>query len=131
MAAVNSGRMTFLRRTLLLKWIVTLFVWGLPALVGPPALFQLLGVPFPEDPLFVRLFGAIVTPAALLYWYAWKDPVRNVAVLRFGVLDNGLTAVTILVYALAGGSMGWFLWGSALLTAFFSISFTLTMPPSK
>ena len=130
MAESNSGRATFLRRTLLVKWLVTLFAWGLPALVGPPALFQMLGVPFPEDPFFVRLFGAVVTPAALLYWHAWKDPVRNVAVLRFGVLDNGLTAVAILVYALTGGTVGWFLWGSALLTAFFSVSFLWTMPRS-
>ncbi len=128
MAEVNSNRAMFLRRVLLLKWIVTLLVWGLPALIGPPALFELLGVPFPSDPTFVRLFGAVVTAAALAYWYAWKDPVRNVAIIRYGVLDTGLATLTILILALTRGLVGWFFWVSAMLTAFFCVSFIVAMP---
>ena len=118
--------MKLLRWVLLLKWIVTLFAWGLPALLGPPALFALLGVPFPTDPTFVRLFGAVVTALALLYWYAWRDPVRNMAILRYGVVDNGLVTLTIVALAFSGRTLGWFFWVSATLTAFFSIAFAVT-----
>ncbi len=128
MEGVNKNRTKFLRCVLLLKWVVTLLAWGLPALIGPPALFRLLGVRFPSDPTFVRLFGAVVTAATLAYWYAWKDPVRNVAIIRFGILDNGLATVTILVLAFTAGSAGWFFWASATLTAFFCISFIMAMP---
>jgi hypothetical protein len=108
-----------------------LVVWGLPALVGPPALFELLGVPFPSDPTFVRLFGAVVTAVALAYWYAWKDPVRNVAIIKFGILDNGLVTATILFLGFTVGLSSWFFWVSAILTAFFFVSFIVYMLQSE
>ena len=126
----NNNRIKILRGILFLKWIITLLVWGMPALVGPPALFELLGVPFPSDPTFVRLFGAVVTAVALAYWYAWKDPVRNVAIIKFGVLDNGLVTATILFLAFTVGLSSWFFWISAILTAFFFVSFIVYMPRS-
>jgi hypothetical protein len=121
----TNDRNNFLQVILLLKWIVTLLVWGLPALLGPPALFKLLGIPFPGDPMFVRLFGAVVTALALAYWYAWKDPERNVAIIKFGILDNGLVTATILFLAFTVGLSSWFFWASAVLTAFFFISFAV------
>ena len=117
-----------LRHILLLKWLVTLLVWGLPALVAPRALFVVLGVPLPDDLTFVRLFGAVVTAAALLYFYAWQDPGPNRAILKYGVFDNAIVTVTIVVLAVATGLRSWFLFGSAALTAFFFISFLVLMP---
>lgn len=117
-----------LRSVLLVKWVVTLLVWGLPALVAPPALFVALGVPLPDDITFVRLFGAVVTAVALAYFYAWRDPERNLAILRFGVLDNALVTLTIVVLAIAAGLRSWFLLGSAAATAFFCVSFLVLMP---
>ena len=130
MEKANNNRTNFFRGILLLKWIVTLLVWGLPALVGPPALFELLGIPFPSDPTFVRFFGAVVTAVALAYWYAWKDPVRNVAIIKFGILDNGLVTATILILGFTVGLSSWFFWVSAILTAFFFVSFIVYMPRS-
>ena len=126
-----NNRTDFFRGILLLKWIVTLLVWRLPALVGPPALFKLLGIPFPSDPTFVRFFGAVVTAVALAYWYAWKDPVRNVAIIKFGILDNGLVTATILILGFTVGLSSWFFWVSAIPTAFFFVSFTVYMLQSK
>jgi hypothetical protein len=131
MVKANNNRTNFLRGILLLKWIVTLVVWGLPALVGPPALFELLRIPFPSDPTFVRFFGAVVTAVALAYWYAWKDPVRNVAIIKFGILDNGLVTATILILGFTVGLSSWFFWVSAILTAFFFVSFTVYMLQSE
>jgi hypothetical protein len=131
MVKANNNRTNFFRGILLLKWIVTLVVWGLPALVGPPALFELLGIPFPSDPTFVRFFGAVVTAVALAYWYAWKDPVRNVAIIKFGILDNGLVTATILILGFTVGLPSWFFWVSAILTAFFFISFTVYILQSE
>ena len=131
MVKANNNRTNFLRGILFLKWIVTLLVWGLPALVGPPALFELLGISFPSDPTFVRLFGAVVTAVALAYWYAWKDPVRNVAIIKFGILDNGLVTATILILGFTVGLSSWFFWVSAILTAFFFVSFTVYMLQSE
>jgi len=125
MVNTNNNRTRFLRGILFLKWIVTLLVWGAPALVGPPALFELLGVPFPDDPTFIRLFGAVVTALTLAYWYAWKDPIGNVAIIKFGILDNGLVTVTILFLGFTVELTSWFFWMSAILTTFFFVSFTV------
>lgn len=124
----GGGEHSALRAILLLKWVVTLFVWGLPALVGPPVLFSVLGVPMPDDLTFVRLFGAVVTAAALLYTFAWKDPANNRAILKYGVFDNAIVTVTIATLAISAGLRSAFLFGSAALTAFFCISFLILMP---
>jgi hypothetical protein len=121
-------RNRLLRGVLAIKVVVTLAGWGLPALIGPPALFSVFGIPFPEDPTFVRLFGAVVTALALAYWYAWKDPVQNAAIIKFAVLDNGLATVTIVTVALTTGIASWFFWVSCGLTAFFCVAFLALMP---
>jgi hypothetical protein len=131
MVKANNNRTNFFRGILFLKWIVTLLVWGLPALIGPPALFEFLGIPFPSDPTFVRLFGAVVTAVALAYWYAWKDPVQNVAIIKFGILDNGLVTAAILILGFTVGLSSWFFWASAVLTAFFFVCFIVYMLQSE
>lgn len=127
----GGGEHSALRAILLLKWVVTLFVWGLPALVGPPVLFSVLGVPMPDDLTFVRLFGAVVTAAALLYYFAWKDPANNRAILKYGVFDNAIVTLTIVTLAISAGLRSAFLFGSAALTAFFCTSFLVLMPRSS
>jgi len=78
----NSQKLNWLKQILAVKTAFTLLAWGLPALLAPMSLFRLLGVPTPDDPLFVRLFGAVVTAVGLAYWYAYRDPVHNVSVSR-------------------------------------------------
>ena len=123
-----SPKILWLRRILLVKVIVTFLVWGLPALFAPSAFLALFGIIMPDDPIFLRLFGAIVTAVGVAYWYAYRDPVRNIAILKFGVVDNGLATVTIIVMGLTVGVSSWFFWLSAVLTAFFCIAFASLMP---
>jgi len=124
----NSQRLNWLKRILAVKTAFTLFAWGLPALIAPMSIFHLLGVPTPDDPLFVRLFGAVVTAVGLAYWYAYRDPVQNAAILKVGILDNGLVTLTILVFIVFYGLRSIFMWASALLTLAFFVSFILLMP---
>jgi len=81
-----------------------------------------------ESLLFLRLFGAVVTAVGVAYWYAYQDPVKNIAILKFGVVDNGLTTLTIVVLGFTVGISSWFLWVSGVLTAFFCIAFVVLMP---
>ena len=123
-----SQRMRWLRRVLLAKVIVTFLAWGLPALLGPPAFVALFDMEMPKDPIFLRLFGAVVTAFGVAYWYAYRDPLRNAAILRAGVVDNGLVTVVIIVLGLTTGVSSWFIWVSAVLTAVFCIVFLVLMP---
>jgi hypothetical protein len=54
-------RLIWLRWFLVVKILITIFLWGLPALIGPLSLLRILGLPTPEDPTYLRLFGGAVT----------------------------------------------------------------------
>jgi hypothetical protein len=124
----NPQKLLWLRRVLLAKVILTLGLWGLPALLAPRALLSLFGIEMPADPIFVRLFGAVVTAFGVAYWFAYRDPVRNVAIVKAGVVDNGLVTLVIVAVALTSGPPGWFFLVSAMLTAFFLVAFLVLMP---
>ena len=124
----SHQKAVWLKRVLAAKTVLTLLAWGLPALIAPMSVFRLLGVPTPDDPLFVRLFGAVVTAVGVAYYYAYRDPVRNAAIVRVGIVDNGLVTLTILVFILFFGLKSYFMWVSALLTLGFFVSFILLLP---
>jgi hypothetical protein len=123
-----SQKLRWLRRVLLVKVIATFGLWGLPALFGPPAFLNLFGLAMPEDPLFLRLFGAVVTAMGVGYWYAYRNPTKNVDFMHVGVIDNGLITVVIVVLGLTVGVSSWFIWVSAVLTGLFCLAFLVLMP---
>ena len=123
-----SQKMQWLRRVLLVKVIVTVLLWGLPSLIGTPGFAALFGIEMPQDPIFLRMFGAVVTAFAVAYWFAYRDPLKNAAIVRAGVVDNGLVTLTIIVVGLTTGVSSWFIWTSAVLTGLFCISFLVLMP---
>ena len=123
-----SQKMQWLRRVLLVKVVVTFLMWGLPTLIGPPAFLALFGIEMPKDPLFLRLFGAVVSAFGVAYWYAYRDPLKNAAIVKVGVVDNGLVTLTIIVLGLTTGVSSWFIWVSAVLTAAFCVAFLVLMP---
>lgn len=127
-AAISYRQILWLRRVLLLKSILCFVVWGLPVLLAPPALLTVFGFTGREDPVFLRLSGALIVAFGVAYWYAYRDPVRNSAIVRVGVVDNGLVTLTIVALGLTVGMSIWFLWVSAVLTAFLCVSLFLLMP---
>jgi hypothetical protein len=126
-----SQKLQWLRRVLLVKVIATFALWGLPTLFGPPAFLALFGIAMPEDPVFLRLFGAVVTALGVGYWYAYRDPIKNIVILRVGVIDNGLATLTIVVLGLTVGVSSWFIWLSAVLTGLFCAAFVVLMPKEQ
>jgi hypothetical protein len=124
----ESERIEWLRRILLLKVVLCLVVWGLPALWASPTLLAWLGLAVPQDPLFLRSFGALAVAIGVAYWYAYRDPLRNAAILRVGVVDNGLATLVVVVTALTSGLSSWFVALTGLLTAAFCVAFLWLMP---
>lgn len=124
----TDSRTTWLRRVLFVKVFVTILAWGLPALVAPLSTLALLRIPIPEDPLYLRLFGGAATAWGVAYWFAYKDPLRNVAILKAGLVDNALPTLAILFLGITQGISSAFVWLSALLTGLFFFSFWLLMP---
>jgi len=124
----TTNKLTWLKRVLLFKVAVCLLVWGLPALLGPAWLLATFGVSMPADPFFLRMFGAVVTALGLLYWFAYQKPIHNRDMIRYAVVDNGVSTLAILIVALTSGLTSWFFWISGALTAFFTVAFWALMP---
>ncbi|MBC7265095.1 MAG: hypothetical protein H5T64_12180 [Chloroflexi bacterium] len=121
-------RLLWLRRVLFLKVLITILVWGLPALLGPLPLLATLKIPIPADPIYLRLFGGAATAWGVAYWFAYKDPVRNAAIVKAGLIDNALPTLAIVYLGITSGISSAFIWISGLLTSLFFVSFLLLMP---
>ena len=124
----TERKLVWLKRVLAVKTALTLLVWGLPTLLAPISRLRPLGVPIPEDPLYFRLFGAVVTALGLAYWLAYRDPVRNTAIVKVAIIDNGLVTLTLLVFIVFFGLKSPFMWVSALITFAFFVAFLLLVP---
>jgi hypothetical protein len=127
----SKRRLIWLRTILAIKIALILFVWGLPALLAPISLLHRLGVPTPDDPLYLRLFGAVVIAFGVAYWYAYKDPIHNIAILKAGIVDNGLATLVTLFFIVFHDLRSIMMLISAPLTLFFFISFILLMPKTE
>lgn len=127
----EKTKLTWLKRILFLKVIITFMAWGLPTLFGTKWLLEQFDLSMPADPLFLRLFGAVVTAFGVAYWFAYRDPIRNRAIIQAGIVDNGLVTLAIIFLALTTGIESWFIYLSAFLTGFFCISFIVFMPPRR
>jgi hypothetical protein len=124
----DNRRMQWLRRMLLVKVLLCFVAWGLPALWASPTLLRWFGLNVPQDPLFLRSFGALAIALGVAYWYAYRDPVRNEAILRVGLVDNALATLVVLFTVLTGGLSSWFVALTGLLTAAFFFAFLWLMP---
>jgi len=123
----DSTKLSWLKIILLVKVAACLFLWGLPMLIGPSALFELLGLTMPKDVEYLRTFGAVVTALGFLYWFAYKDPVKNVAIIKYAIIDNGLAALTLWVLIFTGKG-NWMFTMSAVFALFVFIAFILLFP---
>ena len=121
-------KLIWIKRILLIKVIITFLAWGLPALLGPKWFLGLFNLSMPEDPMYLRLFGAVVTAFGVAYWFAYREPIQNRAIIQAGIVDNGLITLAIIYLALTSGIESWFISISGLLTGLFCISFIVFMP---
>jgi len=122
-------KLVWLKRTLMLKLLVVALLWGLPCLLAPASVLKIFGVSMPEDPFFMRMFGGVMMGLVFLYWFAYKDPVKNRDIIRYAVIDNSLAFLTILGVGLTTGISNPTVWVSAVLVLFFAIAFWYLMPP--
>jgi len=123
----KNSKLFWLKTVLLVKVAACLFLWGLPTLIGPSALFDFLGIAMPKDIAYLRLFGAVVTALGLLYWFAYKDPVKNVAIIKYAIVDNGLATLTLVVLIWTGKG-NWMFTMSGVFTFFVFIAFIILLP---
>jgi hypothetical protein len=128
---MSNNKLLWLKWILAVKVILTFLFWGLPILLFPISLLQRFGMPTPEDPIYLRLLGAVITAFGVAYWYAYKDPVHNIAIVKAGVVDNGLVTLVTLFFIVFHDLKNITMLISAVLTLIFFVSFILLMPKAE
>ena len=128
---MDKNKLLWLKRILAVKVVLTFFYWGLPLLLFPMSLLQRFGMTMPDDPLYFRLLGAVIMAFGIAYWYAYKDPIHNVAIVKAGVVDNGLVTLVTFYFIVFANLRSIVMLISALLTLIFFISFILLMPKTE
>jgi hypothetical protein len=122
-------KLVWLKRNLIFKILVVALMWGLPSLLAPAPVLKLFGVDMPADPFFMRIFGGVQCGLVFLYWFAYQNPAKNRDIIRYAVIDNTLSFLTILGVGLTTGISNPTVWVSAVLVLFFAVSFWYLMPP--
>ena len=117
-----------LKKVLLVKVILTVILWAIPALLAPPVMLEFFGLPT-ADLTILRIFGAALIAMSVAYWFAYKDPLRNLAIIWMGIVDNGLASLVIIILGLTTG-VGWYLWFSSVIVFLFFIAFLILVPKS-
>jgi hypothetical protein len=127
----EANKIVWLKRLLIFKMLVVLLLWALPTWIAPAPVLNFFGTAMPEDPFFMRIFGATQLSLVFLYWFAYREPLRNRDMIKFAVIDNSLALVTILGVALTSGVSNPTIWLSAVLVAFFAVAFYLLIPKGE
>ncbi len=123
-------KLIWLKRTIIVKMLVVALMWGLPSLLAPEPVLKLFGVTMPEDPFFLRIFGGVQCGLVFLYWLAYQNPIKNRDIIRYAVVDNVLSFLTILGVGFTTGISNPTVWVSAVLVALFAAAFWY-LTPSK
>jgi len=127
----DNKKLLWLKWILALKVVLSFLFWGLPLLLFPISLLRRFGVPTLDDPIYLRLLGAVIMALGVAYWYAYKDPIHNIAILKAGIVDNGLVTLVTLIFIVFYNLRSISFLISPPLTLFFFISFTLLMPKTE
>ena len=86
-----------------------LFNWmaGGAVAINAVWLFGFFGVtPLPTEPLFLQLFAWLVIVFGIGYFWASRDPVANVPVIKLGMLGK-LSVVLVSMACVLTGSVSW------------------------
>jgi hypothetical protein len=83
------------------------WVAGLAVAVNVELLFGLFGItPLPTEPLFLQLFAWLVIVFGIGYFWASRDPVANVPVIKLGMIGK-LSVVLVSLVCVMTGSISW------------------------
>lgn len=124
----EQTKIIWLKRVLILKILVVAMIWGLPTWIAPEPILNIFGTSMPEDPFFMRIFGGVQIGLVFLYWFAYQNPVKNRDIIKYAVIDNTLSFLTILGVGFTTGISNPTVWISAVLVALFAIAFYILLP---
>jgi hypothetical protein len=101
----------------ILLWIgiVLFFLWFVIFCFAPQSI--LIALEFVEiEGYFLRMFGILPLCWAILFFFVLKDPVKNAAIIRCGIITADLMILATVIYHYAVERISsWFNWTSILI----------------
>ena len=101
----------------ILLWIgiVLFFLWFVIFCFAPQSI--LIALEFVEiEGYFLRMFGILPLFWAILFFFSLKDPVKNAAIIRCGIITADLMILATVIYHYAVERISsWFNWTSILI----------------
>ena len=93
-----------------LNWFKMLFllaalydgVLGVAFLFFYGPIYQSLGVPLPNSPSYIHLSAAFVLAQGVGYWFVYRNMLRNVDLVKVGVVYKAAYTLVSAYYLLAG-----------------------------
>lgn len=98
-------------------------VLGVAFLLFSGPIYTALGAPPPADPVYLRLIAAFVAVQGLGYAFVWRNLLRNLDLVRVGVVYKAIY-ISVVLLAVAEGDFPhvafvWFAAGDALFLVAF------------
>jgi hypothetical protein len=91
------------------------FLWFLIFSLAPAKILTALALPETQG-LFLRMFGIFPLGWAVLFLFALKDVVKNLAIINSGIITAALLIIAFLIYNFAVAcTKSWFLWLSIVV----------------
>jgi hypothetical protein len=127
---MDNRLMKALSINLIIKIVLTVFVWCIPLLFFPASWLQWLGFPVPEPQIFLRLLGMAYTALVVGYCFGLRDAMQNqypAAIVWVGVISNGgacillTTTAALSVWSDWGSIAQCIMWGSLIGTGFITL----------
>lgn len=127
MRSFDWGRlMVKLWHVIAAKIVITFLFWCFPLLLGPKALFEWIGVPFPEPEIFNRLLGSAYAGLLVAYWHGLLQARSGglaTTTVHVGIVSNGFAAIVLGKFGLSGDWANW----SPLAQIYMWLSFAATV----
>lgn len=109
--------MTWLRKVLLIKAVLTLVFWVLPLIFLPAGLFPDLGIPTwtPAANVFLRLLGAAYLAIALVELLGFAEAAHRRTAAMLGLISSAVTSLVLCRDIFYGELWNWGVFGWALM----------------
>lgn len=115
-------------KALLWIGIILFFLWFLVFSLAPAGFLTKLAFTETEG-FFLRMFGIFPLGWAVLFLFASKDAVKNLAIINGAIITAAFLIIAFFVYHFAVESLtGWFLWLSTIVLFIFNLLLHILKP---
>lgn len=110
--------------------IVLMLFWFIVFSLAPASILSSLAL-IETQGFILRMFGIFPLSWVVLYLLASKDPIKNLAIIKGGIITGVFMIAAVLIYAFTVTTqLGWFIWLSTAVLFIFCVLLIMFKPKS-